>query len=246
MGISQAVRNPGTYVSRTVSFYWTLLTDPRRFYDDMIGSRGITREVLFVLVVGLIGTVGNYFVLQTLRPLAEDEGVQLAGDATFALWRMVLGPVIGAVALWVVLTTALYALGWLYSSIGEYFHLLKRAAWALVPLAIANLIYAATALFVAFTLTADDVGPYESTPVQAAETADMVWMEAAAELPMVIGAAVAVVFVAWAGYIAAHAVVDVRDLELSEAYRVAAVPTVAYALYVLYGAFTAFTYTSPF
>lgn len=241
MGISQAVRNPGTYVSRTVGLYWTLLTDPARFYDEMIGTRGIGKEILLVLVVGAVGTAGNYFVLTNLKNLYSGLGVQITGDTNFALWRRVAGPLLGIILLWIAFTTALYFVAWLYSSVGEYFHLLKRTAWALVPLVFANLIQMIAALYVAFTLQQDDLA--ESLPPGSSERAREIWLEAGGELPMVVASIVAVVFVAWAGYLAAHAVVDVRKLEIGEAYRVAAVPTAAYALFVLYQAVTALTFS---
>lgn len=243
MGITQAVRNPGTYVSRTVGLYWALLTDPERFYDDLIGSRGIGRELLLVLVVGAVGTVGNYFVYETLRSLYTDLGVQVSGDVNFALWRQVLGPVLGIVALWIALTTALYVIGWLYSSLGEYFHLLKRTAWTMVPLVFANLIHTIAALYVAFTLTEDDLAGTEALSSDPAEQAGQIWLEASGEMALVVTSAVGVVFVAWVGYLAAYAVLDVRKLELGEAYRVAAVPVAAYGLYVLYQAYVAFSYS---
>lgn len=242
MGITQVVRNPGAYVSNTVGLYWALLSDPGRFYDDLIGSRGIGREVLLVLVIGAVGTVGNYFVIETLSSLYSEMGVQMTGDIEFALWQRILGPVIGIVLLWIALTTALYVIGWLYSSVGEYFYLLKRTAWTLVPLVFANLIHTVAALYVAFTLTEDDLAGAEVLAADPAERAGQVWLEAAGELPLVVTAVIGVVFVVWVGYLAAYAVLDVRKLELSEAYRVAAVPVAAYAIYVLYRAYVAFSY----
>lgn len=242
MGISQAVRNPGTYTRRAIGNYRVLLTDPATFYEERVSSRGIAREVIMVIIIGVIGVVGNYFAHTVLVGLYDQDGTPLIGnDVTFALWGKVAAPVVGAIMLWIGLTTALYLLGWLYSSVGEYFHLLKWTAWSLVPLAFANLIHSVVIAYTATTLTADDLA--DSLPAVPEQAAQAAWLEVGGELPVIVAGAVGLVFVVWTGYIAAHALARVRKLEVSEAYRLTAVAVGAYALWTVYQLYQAFSFT---
>lgn len=213
--------------------YRTLLTDPGTFYDEYVGARGLLVEVLLVLVVGAVGFAGNVYALLQLEELFAQLETSLNQDVAFAMWGEAVAPLVGAVLLWVGLTTALYVLGWLYSAVGEYYVLLKHTAWAMVPLAFANLIHSAAMAYAAFTLSADDVALSE-IPRIPEDRAAFVWEVAAGELVVLAAVVVGIAFAVWAGYIAAYAVRDVRDIDIGEAYRVAAVPTGAYVLYVVY------------
>lgn len=217
--------------------YRALLTDPETFYDEYLGKRGILIEILLVLAVGAVGLVGNLYALIQLETLFQGEGVQISQDVSFALWGEVVAPLVGAVALWIGLTTALFAVGWLYTAVGEYYVLLKRTAWAMVPLAFANLIHSAAMAYAGYTLDGQGID-FSQVPRIPEARAEFIWTAAAGEIAVVAAVLLGVVFAAWAGYIAAFAVRDVRELETDEALRVAAVPTVAYVLYVVYTAAT--------
>lgn len=232
MGVSQAVRNPQSYIVRTGRMYRALLTDPQGFYDEYVGSRGILSEVLVVAVIGVLGTIGNYYAYSAVVEEAAAAGLSINQDVELQLYGIVAGPLVGAFILWVGLAAALYAVSWLYSTVGGFYVTLKRSAWALVPLAFANLLHTIAIAYVAMDLEFPDGAQFPSrVPGQQAQ---YLWGQAGGEMPVVAVTALSVVFVAWAGYIAAYAVADVRDLQVDEAYKVAAVPTVLYALYVLY------------
>lgn len=233
MAISQAVRNPRSYLANSARMYRSLLTDPETFYDEFLGTRGITLEIALVLFVGAVGFAGNVYALLRLESLFAELDVALGQQVSFALWGNVAAPLVGAVGLWIGLTTALYVTGWLYTGVGEYYVLLKRSAWALVPLLFANLIRAVAVAYAAFSLEPGDVTATGVPRIPGAR-AQFVWGQVASDPVVVAAVVVGVAFVAWAGYVGAFAVRDVRELETDEAYRVAAVPTLAYALYVLY------------
>lgn len=237
MAISQAVRNPRSYLTRSVRMYRALLTDPETFYDEHVGTRGLRVEVLLVLVIGAVGFAGNVYALLRIEELFAQVDVPLSQDVAFAMWGVVVSPLVGAVLLWVGLTTALYVVGWLYSAVGEYYVLLKRTAWALVPLGFANLIHSVAMAYTAFSVSAGDVATSD-LPRLPVERATFAWKVVAGEPAVLAAVVVGIVFVVWAGYISAYAVRDVRNIETDEAYRVAAVPTVAYALYVVYAVAT--------
>lgn len=238
MALSRAVRQPRSFLSATVDLYRALLTDPERFYDDLIGTHGITREILLVLVLGAVGLAGNLYALTRVQAAFDALEVPISQDASFALWESAAAPLLGMVGLWIGLATALYVVSWLYSGLGEYFILLKRSAWALVPLVFANLLHSVAIAFAALSLDPATIDA-SAVPRPADQRAAFVWEQVAGEPVVAAAVLVGVVFVAWAGYIAAYAVRDVRSLQIDEALRVAAVPTVAYALYVLYQGATA-------
>lgn len=239
MGVSNAVRNPGSYLSRTLGLYRSLLTDPERFYDEYIGSRGIKSEFALVLVTGIVGLVGNYFMLQELIVQFEQfDSVVINDQVSFQLQQRVIEPLIGAFLLWIWFGFGTYVVGWLYTTIGTTYLAMKRAAWALVPILIANAIHSAAMLYASTTIdiTQDDITISTSISDQVSA---FVWSQAAGEVAVLAATAVGILFALWAGYIAAYAIKDVRDLTTDEAYKVAAVPTVGYVLYIVYSLVTA-------
>ncbi|WP_123534373.1 YIP1 family protein [Halosimplex salinum] len=239
MGVSNAVRDPGSYISRTLGLYRTLLTDPETFYEEYIGSRGIKSEFALVLVTGLVGLIGNYLMLQELLLQLETiDAVVVNDDVNFQLQQRVVEPLIGAFILWIWYGFGMYAVGWLYTTVGTTYVTMKRMAWALFPILIANLVHT-VAMVVAYNGL--DVQP-DDLDLQtriADQVAAAIWSLASGEIVVVAATALGAVFAVWAGYIGAHAIKDVRDLTMDEAYKVAAVPTAGYVLYIVYSTVTA-------
>lgn len=235
MSVTQAVRNPRGYIARTVGMYRALVVSPDVFYDEYLSSRGLKSEILTMAVVGLLGFAGSYYTRGRIETLFPEAGYNIGDDVSFQLWGTALEPLVGIFGLWVGLAVALYAVSWLYSTVGQFYELLKRSAWALVPLAFVNVIHSAAIGYAAFTLSESDLTDL-TIPRAPDLRSTMMWTEVAGDVAVVAAVFVSVVFVLWAGYLAAHAVAPVRDLEMSEAYRVAAVPTVAYAGYVVFQA----------
>ncbi|WP_436910842.1 YIP1 family protein [Halosimplex marinum] len=239
MGVSNAVRNPGSYISRTLSLYWALLTDPERFYDEYIGTRRVKSEFALVLVTGLVGLVGNYLMLQEL--IFQFEGIQsvvINEQVRFQLQQRVIEPLLGAFLLWIWFGVGTYYVAWLYTTIGTTYVAMKRAAWALAPILIGNLIHTAAMAYASTTLevTEDDVTIATSI---SDVVAGFVWSQASGETVVLAATAVGIAFAVWTGYISAYAIKDVRDLTTTEAYKVAAVPTLGYVLYIAYSVVTA-------
>jgi len=239
MGVSNAVRNPGTYLSTRLSLYRTLLTDPERFYEEYIGTRGLRSEFALVLVAGLIGLVGNYFMLQELIAQFEAfDAVTINDQVRFQLQQQVIQPLIGAFVLWIWYGFGMYAVGWLYTTIGTTYLAMKRAAWALFPILIANVIHSAAIYYASTTMEITDSDITIQTSLSD-EVTSFVWSQAGGDMIVVAATAVGIIFALWAGYIGAYAIAEVRDLTTDEAYRVAAVPTVGYVLFIAYSVVTA-------
>ena len=231
MGVSQAVRNPRSFVVRTGRLYRTLLFDPRTFYDDYVGSAGLTRELLLLAVIGAVGLLGNYYAIGELTTAFTEAGVVISQDANYLLWQTMLAPLVGAFLLWIGLAVTLYAVSWLYSEVGKIYLVLKWSAWALLPMLFANLIHTIAVVVTVMGVDIQDALPVQTTIPE--EKVALIWSQVGGE-PLVIGATlVAIPFFLWSAYIVTYAIADVRDLELSEAYRVAAVPAIGYSLYVV-------------
>lgn len=218
--------------------YRALLFDPERFYDEYLGSRGLKVEIALVAFVGVIGFIGNYYAMSTISTLFPEAGHAIGSDVEFQLWRHALAPLIGIFVLWIGFTLALYFVGWLYSTVGQFYHLLKRTAWTMVPLVVFNLLH--TVAMVWTTMNLEESGIEDLELVRAPDMrTSQIWSEVGGEILVVATLFVGVLFVVWAGYIAAYSVRDVRDLDTGEAFRVAAVPTAAFAVYLIYQGATA-------
>lgn len=236
MSVKQAVRNPRSYAGRLVHMYRSLLFDPATFYDEYVKRPGIGREAALVAVVGAIGTVGAYYAITQLEAgfatgmLAT--GPSLGDETRLVLYQRAVNPLAGAFVLWAGFAGSTYAISWLYSDRGGIFRLLKNTAWGLVPVAFANLLNAGAWVATAYLNRqryADAIPTQvESRTMFPQETAAFVWGFLAEEPAVVATTALSVLFVAWSGYIIAHGLARMRDVELGEAYRVTAVPVVAY------------------
>lgn len=231
MGVAEAVRNPRAYTVEMVQMYRALLFDPGRFYDEFLGERGLRNEILVVAFVGLVGSIGSLYAVVMVR--GEFDTSAIGGDlprgVSMQLYRVGIGALLGAFVLWIVFTLLMYTISWVYSEEGGIYPLLKNTAWALVPLTLTNAI-----LSVGYVLAAMDAEINTDLNQAGGTTARRfahVW-EPIAHDTMVVGArAAGLVFVIWVGYIAAHAVADVRDLEARKAYVVAGITMLVYVLW---------------
>jgi len=231
MGVAEAVRNPRAYTVEMVQMYRALLFDPGRFYDEFLGDRGLRTEILVVAFVGLVGSIGSLYAVIVVRGEFDTSAIggNLPRGVSMQLWGAGIGPLLGAFVVWIAFALLLYAISWVYSEEGGLFRLLKDSAWALVPLTLAN-----AALSVGYVLAAMDA-EIGTDLNQAGGTTERrfayVW-EPISQDVMVIGArAAGLVLLLWCGYIAAHAVADVRDLEMRDAYVVAGITMLVYALW---------------
>lgn len=226
MGVAEVVHNPRSYLWERGRMYRALLFDPERFYDEFVGDRGLRSEVLTVIFVGIVGSIGTFLAVETIR---SEFDAGLAGDTlpqalSTRLWAEALGPLLGAFVLWFALALTLYLVSWAYSTLGGFYTTVKKSAWALVPLAFANLIATIGYIVTALQTDVDTELPTSTRDVQL----EFLWSQIGHD-PIVLGArAAGLVFAVWAGYIAAHAIADVRDISVRQGYVVAAVPVVLY------------------
>ncbi|MFB6150659.1 MAG: Yip1 family protein [Haloarculaceae archaeon] len=252
MSVGTAIRNPRAFVAGKWTVFKLILTDPERFYDELSASDRLWTEIAVLFVIGLTGVAGGYFVARELMSnigtgtatvANGDVAVRVSGDTGLQIWGYGLRSLIGIFVLWVGFATVLYALSWLYSSRGSFFAMVKATAWALVPLFIGNLLKS-----IGFVIAAWNA--WDSNKIQITEEVsrqlDFGGQEAARALytqiyeePVaLVGIVIAGLTFAWCGYVAAYGVAKVRDIPVSDAYKVVAVPTALYVGYVIYQAIT--------
>lgn len=234
MGIAEVVRDPGGYTRRQVDMYRRLLFSPRDFYDEYIGTHGLRAEGVLVAAIGIIGTIGTMIAVYQVRWQFEAGpfGRQIERGVEMQLWRVGVEPFFYAFVFWIGMAALLYGASWLYSEDGSFYVLVKKTAWALVPFAFANAILTAAYAYAGMVadIETDLTAAGGTTAMRFAAT----WNPVAHSEVVIVAQVVSILFVAWCGYIAAYAVVEVRDIEISQAYRVAAVPVVVYGLWVGY------------
>jgi len=237
MSVSQAVRNPRGYVVRTAGMYRALLFDPESFYEEFIGERGIRSELVLVVFIGLVGFAGHYYARSQLISIAEEAGIAVGNETNFSLWGIAAEPLIGIFLLWVGFSAVLFALSWLYSTVGTFYRVLKDVAWALVPLLVFNLLNSVALAYSAFTLQESDITD-RTIPRDPEQKTRILWDIVAGEPFVVATVFVGALVTLWSGYIALHAVEDIRKLERRDAYKVVGVPTLGFAIYLVYDAVT--------
>jgi hypothetical protein len=237
MSVSQAVQNPRGYVVRTAGMYRALLFDPEGFYEDYVGERGIRSELVVVLFMGLVGFAGHYYARSQLVTIAEEAGVAIGNETNFNLWGIAIEPLVGIFLLWVGFSAVLFALSWLYSTVGTYYQVLKNVAWALVPLFVFNLLNSVALAYSAFTLQESDITD-RTIPRAPQQKTTILWDVVTGEVFVVATVIVGALLTLWCGYIALHAVEDVRKLQRRDAYIVVGIPTLGFAIYLVYDAVT--------
>jgi len=246
MSVSNAVRNPRAFVGGKWNRFKVLLLDPERFFEEKATTDRIWNEVIVLLIIGLTGAAGMLYVGQEFMThfatSAVDQGanqVQISGERALRIQVYPIRSVIGMYVIWGFVTVGYYSLSWLYSDYGSLFQIAKATAWTLVPIFFANLVKSIGAVAVIVTQTIIESPPSEEIVDevkrgQAGEAASHLY-GLVYEEPIMLGAlAIGLVFLVWSGYIAAYAVADSREIEVSDAYRVVAVPLVAYALWSAY------------
>lgn len=238
MGIAEAVRDPGGYTRERVSMYRALLVDPEEFYDEFIGTHGLRAEAILIATIGVIGSIGTMIAVLQIREEFENDvsilgGTSLERGVEMQLWRLGIEPIIYAFLFWLGLAALLYLASWVYSEDGSLYLMVKKSAWAILPLVFAN---AVSTIAWAYTGMTAEIESDLTGAGTAQRQLALIWDPLAESTAVIAADLLSIVFVAWVGYIAAHAVVEVRAIELGNAYRVAAVPVVVYALWTVYTA----------
>lgn len=204
-----------------------LFTSPGTYLQRKVRERSLWREAVVVFVVGVLGSVGHYYLLQRYLESVETAGYTLLNGV-----GIVIAPIGGIFVFWIGSAILAHVLANYTNSRGPIRRLIKLSAWATVPIGIGNALRSA-AVFIAYR----DVEPDEinidanSFDVRYAEFQDLHMTD-----PIVVGASVLLILsFVWAGYILSIGVRSSKQgISQTEARVVAAVPTGLFVLYFVY------------
>ena len=203
-----------------------LVTDPQAFFSGKAQDRSVVLELFIVLVVGALGSVGSYYFSQRVFDLAPT-----GGFSTFQAMGIVLDPVIGIFIFWIGGAGAAHFLSGLYNGRGPIRRLLKLTAWAMVPLAVGNIVRSAVIYLtyndVPSTIIEDEaVGDFTT---QANALRDAVSNDALSAVAMVV--LILSVIASW--HLLSYAIATAKQIDVADARKVAAVPSGIFVLLLL-------------
>jgi|GEM_PF-1032512 len=245
MSVSGAVRNPRAFVGGKWNRFKLLLLDPEQFFEEKPSTPKLWNEILVLVFIGLVGAAGTLYVGQQFMEHFVTASIDktpdtrvIPGQQGLRIQVYPLRSVVGMFVLWGFFSLSYYVLSWLYSDQGSFFQIVKATAWTLVPIVFTNLVKSIGAVVTATmeTLIEDDELDGIAAEVSRSsegEGADLLF-GLLFEEPVMLGAlAIGVVFYAWCGYVGAYAVANARQIPVSDAYKVVAVPIILYSLWWL-------------
>lgn len=209
-----------------------LFLDPERFYREGIGEMGISREVVLIAIIGVMGTLGTYYAVSVITAPFNPITNPLPSDIQSGLYGHAVWPLASAFIYWLLLTFAIYVISWAYSSAGGFYLLAKYLAWAMIPMLFAYLLRTVALVYTSIQVDVEVEDQELAGGTDAAIA--YLWEQIFHEPTVLIAYAIGSVFAIWTGYIAMAAVARVRDLERHEALRVVVLPIGAYVVYLLY------------
>lgn len=210
------------------------ITDPDAFITERVTTRSARIEILVVLLVGALGSLGTlYLGLEVLDASEADE-------MSLAVTAFVIRPLFLTIALWLGYSVLFHFASRFFDARGQIRRLFTGFAWAFVPLGIGNLVQTAAIYVVVQGFTIDDqldgTGPSEQLDsVIAAVTSE----------PIMIAASVLFLgTVAWTAYLMTFVLTQAKtNLSRDEAVKLV-VPVVG--IHIAFGAWAIVSGTSSF
>jgi len=110
--------------------------------DNKSGRRSLVWEFIVIMLIGAFGVVGPGYIAFEIN-----EAVDMS-TLNFQLLGYAIEPLIGILVIWFGYTVGIHLLSnRVFNSRGSWSNLLKLVAWALVPVAVANLLRSAVLYF---------------------------------------------------------------------------------------------------
>jgi len=203
---------------------YQLVRSPGEFMEQKAGQPKIRTEVLTVLLVGFLGSLGAIYVTQEALAFTDSDTAQITAIG------LALEPIFGAVVLWIGYTLGLHALARYFDGRGVLRRLLKTTAWALIPLGVGNLLRsgAVYVLYQGIDIAAVVEEGSDGGAVEAVAQAG------AGEPLYLVGQILLLLGVLGSGYLMVYAVQTAKDLDRKPAIRAVAVPLSVHVLYLLW------------
>lgn len=206
-----------------------LLRNPSAFMDRKVGQPTLRWEILTVLVIGALGSIGlAYLGRQILTTYDASEIVR------FPVAGVVLAPVFGSVVLWLWYAFGSHLLAnRVYGSRTPLRRTLKATPWALLPLGVANLVRSAVIYLVVQDLDVEAVIEGGDT-FGLFDPISLVTAAVVTEPLFLIAPVVMVLAVLSTGTLLVHAVESAKALPRAEAVRVVALLVSIHLLSILW------------
>lgn len=211
---------------------------PERYYDEDVPGYGLKWEVLVLLVIGGIASIGYFVVVQMIldefalgASQVVNERPPMSDNTARQLRFRILYPVLEIFALWGIYTVVYYVGSWFFSGHGTIFSLAKNTAWALVPFLFANVL---VAVGIVFAFTGQEIDT--DLPGLPERNVQFLLDQGLTQLPMIVVPLIKIAFVAWIAYIGAAAIQDAMGIDRERALQIAAIPAVLHAGYLLWEA----------
>lgn len=203
-----------------------LVTDPQAFFKGKAQDRSVVLELFVVLVVGALGSIGSYYFAQRVFALADT-----GAYSNFQAMGLVLEPLFGVILFWIGGALTCHFASTFYNGRGPMRRLLKLSAWAMVPIAVGNVVRSVVIYLTYSGMTAEDVdfgfaGEFD-------EQATILREASSNDALLVVAMLVLILSVVAAWHLLSYAVANAKSLDLDDARKVAAIPSGLFVLYLL-------------
>lgn len=192
----------------------SVLTDPDQFFASRVDDPRPLQAAAVVLVVGVIGAVSGYLLIQKLFSSLPDE-VAFAG--TIAMVFTIGGGLLGPFVIWFIYAGLFYLISLVFDPDGSFKTLFGLTGWGFVPMVLNAII----GLVITIMLLGQLQAP--STAQGAAQVQAQLQRNSLYQLSIGIG----ILFSLWRGFIWTFAVKHARSLSLKESAIVVGIPVAA-------------------
>lgn len=204
-----------------------VLINPNKFFEERIkGAESLKIPALIVLLSGLIGGIGAFFIVgitlemlsETLPPEAQSIATTIGSISAF------VGTVVVSLIIWVVFAALFFGISWAFKGEGTFKRTLEFVGYGYIPMILSGIISAV--LLYNFISTAQI--PQVTDPAELAEIIPQ-WMM---ENPMIqLSSLIGILFTLWSANIWVFGLKHARNLSTRNALITVAIPVAAYILY---------------
>lgn len=189
-----------------------LFTDPDAFFEDVAEDGGLLRPVLVVALVGVVGAIGGFPVLEATANALPPEAGPFGG---VVLATGTIGALLGPFVRWLLYSVAFFAISEVvYDPEGSFTGILAVTGWGFVPAVFATILSAAIAMYVFAGVT---------FPTDPAQVGAFV-AELRSRPIFLVGGVLDLGFLLWSGFLWTFGVHYERGLGMRESAIVVGVP----------------------
>jgi hypothetical protein len=201
------------------------VTDSDTFFERKVSEANISLEVLLVLVNGLLGLVGALYVGLEILEASEAE------EMNFVVTGMIIEPLVLVFVFWALYSVVVHFVSSQYRGRGAISRVVKGMAWAMLPMALGNLVKS-VGLF--FALQDRDVGDLMVDVGSGPGDRATAVFDAAMSDPVMIAAVILFAgTVLWSGYLMVSVVEHAKGLTREQARKVVAIPVLIHVVFVV-------------